>query len=126
MKDDGHVETKPCEFKYSFKKIRNYLGLTDVQLNTITAGKKVNRFKYQIGNKTVSKGSYYRVRDQAITNITKSIMTMTVLISCDIISHDDLITIITTTAKLIDEGIHIEEIFFKLKEYFKKTIKFTE
>lgn len=123
MTDDRPQKESPCKFKYLFKKKYRFLGLTSTQLKIITSGKKVDNYKYQVGNKAISKGSYYRVRDQAITNITKSIMTISILISCDIISYDDLVTVITTTSKLLDEDVPIDEIYIKIKNYLKKTVK---
>ncbi len=122
MKDMLHDELNPCKFKYSFKKMNNFFGITARQFDTIFTKKMIIKDKVIMENRTISKGAYYRVKDQAITNVTKSIMLVSLLVSCDIISYDDMISVVTTTSRLLEEDVPVDEIFKRLKGFLKNKL----
>ncbi len=123
MNEDTRIDRNPCRFKYSFKKTSEFFGITVKQLEVLFEEKKTHGNKVIIGSRSLSKGAYYRMKDQAITNITKAIMTISLLVSCDVISHDDVMNIIMTTSNLLDEDVPVDEIFIRLKNFLKKTLR---
>ncbi len=123
MNKDVGVDKNPCKFKYSFKKTNEFFGITVKQLEVLFEEKKIHKNNVIIGSRSLSKGAFYRMKDQAITNITKSIMTISLLVSCDVISHDDVMNIIITTSNLLDEDVPVDEIFIRLKSFLKKMVR---
>ncbi len=110
-----------CEkFTRSFKKLKRYTHLSNKQLETL-----VNKPKqgYTVGGKTISKGAYFRIREQAVDNITKSIMTLALASHCDIISHHDVITTITKIMELLDEDVQLEKIYKVIREILRNSKK---
>jgi len=112
----------PCKFKFSFKNLHKMFGLTTNQLHILLSEKRIEKNKVLLSEKTLSKGAYYRMKDQAITNITKSMMLISLLLSCDIISYDDMISIITTSSRLIEEDIPPNEIYDRIKDFLKRML----
>jgi len=96
------------KFTHRFKKIKKFTHLTDRQLEAII---KKQRKNYALGEKTVTKSTYYTIRSQGFDNITRSIMTLAVMIHCDIIHPNDVHMIITKIANLLDEEVDLEKIY---------------
>ncbi|GEM_PF-4875583 len=113
----------PCNFKRSFKKILNISFLTETQIKTLICDAEIKGKKVIIDKKVISKGSYYRTRNQAIQNIVRSIMTLAVISYHDIINPNDVANLIIMISSLIEEDIDTQDIGLTITRFIKTKLR---
>ncbi len=122
MRHNENQRENICNFKSPFKEFNKYFHITYNQLKVIVSQKKVVEDKIYLKDKTMSKGAYYRIKRQAISNITKTIMTVAMLNECDIISYHDITSLIITISHMISEDIPIDQVYEKILSYLKANL----
>ncbi len=113
--------SEACKFTRLGKKIDRISSITSRQLYTLTVQRQSKT--YQILGKKVKRGTFHRVRNQGIDNVTKSMMTLSLLVACDVISLDDIIAIIQRITSLLDEDIDPEHLFRIIREHLRKSFE---
>ena len=113
--------SEACKFTRLGKKIDKISSITARQLYTLTMQNRSNN--YQILGKRVKRGTFHRVRSQGIDNVTKSLMTLSLLVACDVISLDDITTIIQRITSLLEEDIDPEDMFRIIRKYLKESFQ---
>jgi len=112
--------SEACRFTRLGKKIDKTSNITAKQLYTLTIQRTEKT--YDILGREVKRGTFHRVKSQGIDNVTKAMMTLSFLIACDVISPDDIMSIITKITSLLLEDVDPEKIYLIVRDHIRRSL----